>query len=69
MLVLSRKQDQTLVIDGQIQIRILRSSSGVVKLGIQAPQQIQVLRGELLRGESMNGERLREVTADDERPR
>ncbi len=47
MLVLSRKQNQTIVIDGQIEIEVLKIKGNTVRLGIRAPQEIKVLRGEL----------------------
>jgi len=47
MLVLSRKQNQTVVIDNQIEIQVLKIKGNTVRLGIKAPNQIKVLRGEL----------------------
>ena len=47
MLVLSRKKDQSLVIDGQIEVQVLRIKGNTVRLGIKAPSNIKVLRGEL----------------------
>jgi carbon storage regulator len=47
MLVLSRKRKQTLVIDGKITIEILQVNGNIIKLGITAPRDIRVLRGEL----------------------
>ncbi len=48
MLVLSRKAGQELVIDGQIRITINRISGNRVTLGISAPNDVRVVRGELL---------------------
>lgn len=47
MLVLSRKQNQTVVIDNQIEIEVLKIKGNTVRLGIRAPEHIKVLRGEL----------------------
>ena len=47
MLVLSRKKGQTVVIDGQIEIEVLKVKGNTVRLGINAPKNIKVLRGEL----------------------
>ncbi len=47
MLVLSRKQNQTVVIDNQIEIEVLKIKGNTVRLGIKAPSHIKVLRGEL----------------------
>lgn len=47
MLVLSRKKDQTVVIDGQIQVQVLKIKGNTVRIGISAPSDVKVLRGEL----------------------
>jgi carbon storage regulator CsrA len=50
MLVLSRKTQQQLVIPGlDIRITVLSVGTNRVQLGIEAPQEIQVARGELNR--------------------
>ncbi|MFT5299497.1 MAG: carbon storage regulator [Mariniblastus sp.] len=47
MLVLSRRMNETIVIDGQIEIEVLKIKGNTVRLGIKAPRNIKVLRGEL----------------------
>jgi carbon storage regulator len=47
MLILSRKVNETIVIDGRILVRIVRVDGDVVKLGIQAPKDIPVHRLEV----------------------
>jgi len=47
MLILSRKRDEELVIGDDIVIRITEISKGSVKIGIEAPKETIVLRGEL----------------------
>ncbi len=47
MLVLSRKKNETIVIDGQIKIEVLQVKGNTIRLGITAPQDVRVLRGEL----------------------
>jgi carbon storage regulator CsrA len=47
MLVLSRKQKEELVIGDQITITVLEIRGNVVKLGIEAPRDVRILRGEL----------------------
>ena len=47
MLVLSRKQDQTIVINGDITVKVLGVQGSRVRLGIEAPDHLLVLRGEL----------------------
>ncbi len=47
MLVLSRRTDESIVIDEDIVITVLSVEGGKVKLGITAPRDITVLRQEL----------------------
>lgn len=47
VLVLSRKLDQTIVIQDNITIRILDINGDRVKIGITAPRDVVVLRQEL----------------------
>lgn len=47
MLVLERKPDQSIVIHSDIVVTILGVDGDRVKLGIEAPREVPVLRGEL----------------------
>lgn len=47
MLVLARKLNQNIVIDGRIIVKVLRLERDTVKLGIQAPASIPVHRQEV----------------------
>jgi carbon storage regulator len=47
MLILSRKINESIVIDGQIVVKIVRIDGDQVKLGIEAPNQIPVHRHEV----------------------
>jgi carbon storage regulator CsrA len=47
MLVLSRKQNQQIVIDGKITITVLKIRGNTVRIGIEAPDDVPVRRGEL----------------------
>ena len=49
MLILTRKTEQGIVIDGHTIVRVLSIDGDRVKLGIEAPASIVVLREELLR--------------------
>lgn len=48
MLVLSRKPMQSLVIDQEIKITVIRVEGNQVRLGIEAPGHVRILRGELV---------------------
>lgn len=47
MLVLSRKKNEAIVIDGNIKIEVLKVKGNTIRLGITAPKEVKVLRGEL----------------------
>ncbi len=47
MLILSRKLNESVVIDGRIVVRILRIERDTVKIGIQAPLELPVHRQEV----------------------
>jgi carbon storage regulator len=49
MLVLSRKLDESIVIDKRITVRILEIRGGQIRLGIEAPKEIPVIRQELMK--------------------
>ena len=48
MLVLARKLDESIVVDDNIIIKVISVEKGVVKLGIDAPREISIIRSELL---------------------
>lgn len=48
MLVLSRKSNEKIVIDDQIEITVVSIGNGKVQLGIEAPKEIEIMRKELL---------------------
>lgn len=47
MLVLSRKKSETIIIDGRITIEVLQIKGNQIRIGINAPADVKVLRGEL----------------------
>jgi len=47
MLILTRRSGEAIDIGGEIQVRVLEVSGDHVRLGIEAPRHVRVLRGEL----------------------
>lgn len=48
MLVLARKIDESIIIGENIVVKVVSIENGVVKLGIDAPQDIAIMRSELI---------------------
>ncbi len=53
MLILTRKIDQSIIIQGNITIMVLGVERDRVKLGIAAPAEVSVLREELVADDSL----------------
>ena len=47
MLVITRKLDQSLIIDGKIEVMVIGLNRDGVRLGIKAPKEVQVHRREV----------------------
>jgi carbon storage regulator len=47
MLILTRKLNESVVIDGNIVVRVVRIGGDLVKLGVQAPAAVEVHRQEV----------------------
>ena len=47
MLVISRKKGESVLIGDDIEVTVVKSDDGTVKLAIDAPQNIRILRKEL----------------------
>ena len=56
MLILSRKLNESIVIDGQIVVKIVRVEGDVVKVGIEAPKNVPVHRQEIYQEIQKNNE-------------
>ena len=54
MLVLSRKRNQEIIVNGNVRIQVVSISGNTVRLGINAPREISIVRGELLEGEQLD---------------
>jgi len=48
MLVLSRKKDEKISIGDNIELTVVEVKGDVVKIGISAPREVKIYRGELL---------------------
>lgn len=48
MLVLARKLDESIVIGDNVIVKVVAIENGVVKLGIEAPKEISIIRDELI---------------------
>lgn len=47
MLILNRKPGESIIIDDNIEIRILEISDGKLKIGIEAPRNVNIVRKEV----------------------
>ena len=56
MLVLSRKTNESIIIDGNITVSVLRVDHDNVRIGIEAPLEIPVLRKEIYEAIKTNNE-------------
>ena len=48
MLVLSRKLNEKIIIDGEIVVTVVKIDRNQVRIGIEAPRDITILRDELI---------------------
>lgn len=62
MLVLSRKTNETIKIGDNIELRILEVKGDTVRIGIEAPKSVDILRGELV--QSISETNTEAVTVD-----
>ncbi len=70
MLMLSRKEGESIVIQGPIIITVLKIRAHKVRIGIDAPKHIDVYRGEIFEAitKGKPGRRLGAENASDEKP-
>lgn len=47
MLVLSRKEGEEIIIAGNIKVTVTKVAGGRVSIGIEAPRDVKIVRGEL----------------------
>jgi carbon storage regulator len=64
MLILTRRVGEKILIDkGQIQVKVLFESNGIITIGIQAPSHIDVDRQEIFMRKRVNPEGPQRLTA------
>ena len=67
MLILSRKINESIVIDGRITVKIVRLDGDVVKVGIQAPADVPVHRQEVYEAIQRENRKATQLKPDDTR--
>ncbi|MBS4234848.1 carbon storage regulator [Campylobacter vulpis] len=68
MLILSRKEGQSLQIGEDIEIKIVQTGKGYAKIGIEAPRSLLILRKELImqiKDENLHSVAQSEIKLDD----
>lgn len=63
MLILQRKPGESLLIGEDIEVSILSIESGRVRIAIEAPKDVSILRSELKRAAATNHEAAEESTS------
>lgn len=53
MLVIGRKPGEYVMINGNIMVKVIRSDEGDLRLAIDAPKDIRIIRGELYEKEQL----------------
>jgi carbon storage regulator len=48
MLVLTRRENERIIIDGRITVTVVRVEGNKIRLGIEAPHEVPIMREELL---------------------
>ncbi|ECQ6531987.1 carbon storage regulator CsrA [Campylobacter jejuni] len=63
MLILSRKENESIIIGEGIEIKVVQTGKGYVKIGIEAPKSLMILRKELV--QQVKDENLHSVVQND----
>jgi len=56
MLILTRKKDEAMVVGQEVRVKVLGVSGNQVKIGIQAPREVRIMRDELLEADKTGQE-------------
>jgi len=62
MLVLTRKINESILINSTIEVRVLRTHKNKVTIGLSAPQKVPICRGELQPQISLDAKELAHVS-------
>ncbi|MBK1964596.1 carbon storage regulator [Campylobacter novaezeelandiae] len=68
MLILSRKENESIRIGEDIEIKIVQTGKGYAKIGIEAPKSLMILRKELItqiKDENLHSVVQKEIKLDD----
>ncbi|MGN1393319.1 MAG: carbon storage regulator CsrA [Succinivibrionaceae bacterium] len=60
MLILTRRIDESLTINGNVKITVLSIKGNQIRIGIEAPKDVSIQRTELLENDDFIGEKLKE---------
>lgn len=63
MLILSRKENESIKIGEDVEIKVIQTGKGYTKIGIKAPRSLMILRGELI--EQVKSENLSAMSDED----
>lgn len=69
MLILTRADGEAVRIGEDIVIQVISTDGGTARIGITAPKEVVVLRGELLEAKSKTAAEAAPAAAEPERPR
>ena len=64
MLILGRREGESILIDGGIRIVVVSCDRGGVRLGIEAPSDVKILRGEIAQQVAQENQRAAATTVD-----
>ncbi len=64
MLVISRKTNESVIIDDNIEITVLETSKDKIKIGINAPKDVKIKRKELFVTEQANIDASKTISKD-----
>ena len=64
MLILGRREGDTILIEGGIRIVVVSCDRGGVRIGIDAPSTLKILRGEIAQQVSSENQRATAIPAD-----